>query len=128
MTPIHGLQIVLGKFLNFALNLCCTCKFQSLSNIMTVSAAVSVIPRPPARVERRKMKAAESELSGTYLRIQSCYSLLFPQTLTFESHLYLFGCTNKWNSNKHRKERSATYRSDIFTFPSNLLKSYLCNT
>jgi len=31
-----------------------TCGFQSLSKMMTVSAAVRLMPTPPARVESRK--------------------------------------------------------------------------
>jgi hypothetical protein len=35
------------------------CGFQSESNSTTVSAEVSVMPRPPARVDRMKQKSSE---------------------------------------------------------------------
>ena len=38
------------------------CGFQSLSKMITVSAEVRLIPRPPARVERMKQKSLEARL------------------------------------------------------------------
>jgi hypothetical protein len=35
------------------------CGFQSLSNMMTVSAVARLMPRPPARVDSRKQKSCE---------------------------------------------------------------------
>eukprot|EP00967_Tisochrysis_lutea_P096783 scaffold141924_cov23-Tisochrysis_lutea.AAC.3 len=49
----------------FALFTCTSfCGFQSESSRMHVSAAVKLIPSPPARVERRKMKVSELGLQN----------------------------------------------------------------
>lgn len=57
-----------GQLRQTAIILVVTCKsfcgFQSESNMMQVSAAVRLMPRPPALVHRRKTKRSESGLQN----------------------------------------------------------------
>lgn len=76
----------------------CTCKsfwgFQSESNITQVSAAVRLIPRPPARVHSRKTKRSESGL----LKRSMAACRKFPRTRpSIRSYRYLFKEKNKTN-------------------------------
>lgn len=62
------------------------CGFQSESNMIQVSAAVRLMPRPPARVQRRNTKRSES----TLLKRSMAACLRFPRTLpSIRSYVYL---------------------------------------
>ena len=51
---------------------CPTWGFQSESNMTTVSAAVSVMPWPPARVDSRKTKPSDPSAAGQLLHCNYC--------------------------------------------------------
>ncbi len=82
-----------GESVNYIVHKRCyvfTCKsfcgFQSESNMIQMSAAVRLMPRPPARVQRRNTKRSES----TLLKRSMAACRRFPRTLpSIRSYVYL---------------------------------------